>query len=299
MDDKDRKEKLLQRKAAKLVEQVSKAEERVATGPIINLIIGPKGGIGKSTVARVLIDKYRLTGDRPRIVQIDRTALLPRLYGDEVSVVHLPTAEDMRGDPLAAMIAMEPLSAAIDASLADNSPVVIDVGGGPSAAATVEYVGKSRLDAYMRQNGARAIVWLVFVADFAAMGQSAILGRALEVAFPSAKIVPVLNERSGKFGNFFPGSPRDEVWRETMALFVKGRRSLQMPAAAAGALVPLDALGMTFADFIYADEMTIGKRLGRSRAIAASLQSDVGDWFKIMWDRLDALATVDQGGNDA
>lgn len=298
MDDKDRKEERLQRKAAKLVEQVRKAEEQARTGPIIHLVIGPKGGIGKSTLARLLIDKYRLSGSPVRIVQIDRTALLPRLYGDLVSVVHLPTAEDMRGDPLAALIAMEPLSAAIDASLADNRPIVIDVGGGPSAAATVEYIGKSRLDAYLRQNGARAVVWLMFVADFAAMGQSAGLGKALEVAYPSAEIVAVLNERSGGF-RFFPGSPSDEVWRETVAPFLRGRRSVQMPAVAAGALVPFETLGMTFADIIHLDESTIAKLLGLSRAIVASLQCDVADWFEVMWGGLDAIVSADQEGRDA
>ena len=274
MNDKNRSEERLQRKAAKLVEQARKTDERARTGPVIHLVIGPKGGIGKSTYARFLIDKYRLSGSSVRIVQIDRTALLPRLYGDLVSVVHLPTAEDMRGDPLAALLAMEPLSAAIDASLADNSPVVIDVGGGPSAAATVEYIGKSRLDAYLRQNGARAVVWLMFVADFAAMGQSATLGKALEVAHPSAEIVAVLNERSGGF-RFFPGSPPDEVWRDTVAP------------------------GMTFADIINTDESEIARRLGLSRAIAASLQNDVAAWFGVMWSGLDAVASSDQGGNDA
>lgn len=298
MNDKNRSEERLQRKAAKLVEQARKTDERARTGPVIHLVIGPKGGIGKSTYARFLIDKYRLSGSSVRIVQIDRTALLPRLYGDLVSVVHLPTAEDMRGDPLAALLAMEPLSAAIDASLADNSPVVIDVGGGPSAAATVEYIGKSRLDAYLRQNGARAVVWLMFVADFAAMGQSATLGKALEVAHPSAEIVAVLNERSGGF-RFFPGSPSDEVWRDTVAPFLRGRRSLQMPAIAAGALAPFETLGMTFADIINTDESVIARRLGLSRAIAASLQNDVAAWFGVMWSGLDAVASSDQGGNDA
>lgn len=298
MNDKNRSEERLQRKAAKLVEQARKTDERARTGPVIHLVIGPKGGIGKSTYARFLIDKYRLSGSSVRIVQIDRTALLPRLYGDLVSVVHLPTAEDMRGDPLAALLAMEPLSAAIDASLADNSPVVIDVGGGPSAAATVEYIGKSRLDAYLRQNGARAVVWLMFVADFAAMGQSATLGKALEVAHPSAEIVAVLNERSGGF-RFFPGSPPDEVWRDTVAPFLRGRRSLQMPAIAAGALAPFETLGMTFADIINTDESEIARRLGLSRAIAASLQNDVAAWFGVMWSGLDAVASSDQGGNDA
>ena len=165
MNDQDRKEKRQQRKAVRLVEDARKAEERAGTGPVIHLVIGPKGGIGKSTLARLLIDKHRLTGGGVRIVQIDRTALLPRLYADLVSVVHLPGAEEMRSDPLAAMTAMEPLSAAIDASLADGVPVVVDVGGGPSAAATVEYIGKARLDAYLRNTGVRVVVWLVFVAD--------------------------------------------------------------------------------------------------------------------------------------
>jgi hypothetical protein len=296
--DKDHKEKVLQRKAARLVEQARKAEERARTAPLIHLVIGPKGGIGKSTLARLLIDKYRLTGGNVRIVQIDRTALLPKLYGELVSVVHLPSAEDMRGDPLAGMIAMEPLSVAIDASLADTAPLVVDVGGGPSASATVEYVGKTRLDAYLRKNGARVVVWLMFVADFAAMGQSAVLGRALEVAVPSAEIVPVLNERSGRF-KFFTGSSSDDVWREAVVPFLGGRRILQMPPAAAGALVPFEQLGLTFVDIINADDTAIAKRLNVSRAIGASLQGDVAAWLEVMWSGLDALVTADQGGHDA
>jgi hypothetical protein len=204
----------------------------------------------------------------------------------------------MRGDPLAGMIAMEPLSVAIDASLADTAPLVVDVGGGPSASATVEYVGKTRLDAYLRKNGARVVVWLMFVADFAAMGQSAVLGRALEVAVPSAEIVPVLNERSGRF-KFFTGSSSDDVWREAVVPFLGGRRILQMPPAAAGALVPFEQLGLTFVDIINADDTAIAKRLNVSRAIGASLQGDVAAWLEVMWSGLDALVTADQGGHDA
>ena len=272
MNDQDRKEKRLQRKAVRLVEDARKVEERARTGPIIHLVIGPKGGIGKSTLARLLIDKHRLTGGGVRIVQVDRTALLPRLYADLVSVVHLPGTEEMRSDPLAAMTAMEPLSAAIDASLADGVPVVVDVGGGPSAAATVEYIGKARLDAHLRNNGVQVMVWLVFVA--------------------------VLNERSGRF-RFFPGSSSDDVWREAVAPFLDGRRILQMPAAAAGALVPFEQLGMTFVEIINADDTDIAKRLNVSRAIAAVLQGDVANWLEIMWSGLEALATADQGGHDA
>jgi len=296
--DKDRKEKLLQRKAAKLVAHARKVEEQAKSGPTIHLVIGPKGGIGKSTLARLLIDKYRLTGGRVRIVQIDRTALLPKLYGELVSVVHLPSVEDMRGDPLAAMIAMEPLSAAIDSSLVDNAPLVVDVGGGPSASAAVEYLGKTRLDTYLRNNGARVVVWLMFVADFAAMGQSAALGNALKVAAPSAEIIPVLNERSGRF-KFFAGSSSDDVWREAVVPFLGGRRILQMPAVAAGALVPFEQIGLTFIDIINADETEIAKRLNVSRAIAAVLQGDVAAWLEVMWNGLEALESLDQGGNNA
>jgi len=299
MDDTERKEKLLQRKADKLVKQMRTAEEKAKkSGLRIYMVIGPKGGIGKTLLARLLIDKHCAAGEATRIVQIDRTPQLPDLYGNTVSVVRLPGAEALRADPLAAVVAMEPYTAAIDSSLRDGATLIVDVGGGPSAAATVEYVGKARVDAYLRQHGVRSTVFLVLLPDPAAMAQSVELGRALEVAYPSAEIVVVLNERDGKF-RFFPGSVAERVWRATVAPFLFGRRTMHMPALPAGAMPPFETLGFTFTDVINTDELTIAKRLGMSRAIAATLQGDVAMWLEAMWVAIDDVLNGDQGGSDA
>lgn len=299
MDESERKEKLLQGKATKLVKHMRAAEEKAkATKPRIFMTIGPKGGLGKTLLARLLIDKYRAGRHAVRIVQIDRTPQLPSLYGDTVSVVRLPGAEALRADPLAAVVAMEPYTAAIDASLQDGATLIVDVGGGPSASGTVEYTGKARVDSYLRQHGVRSTVFLLLLPDPAAMAQSIELGRALEVAYPSAEIVPVLNERDGKF-RFFPGSMAESAWRENVAPFAFGRQTLCMPALPAGAMPPFESLGFTFIDIINTDDASIAKRLGMSRAIAATLQGDVAAWLETMWGAIDDVLNADQGGSDA
>lgn len=299
MDDSERKEKLLQRKATKLVKQMRAAEEKAkTTKPRIFLTIGPKGGLGKTLLARLLIDKYRAGGQAVRIVQIDRTPQLPDLYGEAVSVVRLPGAEALRADPLAAVVAMEPYTAAIDSSLRDGAPLIVDVGGGPSASGTVEYTGKARVDSYLRQHGVHSTVFLLLLPDPAAMAQSIELGRALEVAYPSAEIVLVLNERDGKF-RFFPGSAAERVWRESVAPFAFGRQTLRIPALPAGAMPPFETLGFTFTDIINTNDTSIAKRLGMSRAIAATLQGDVAAWLETMWAAIDDVLNAGQGGTDA
>lgn len=299
MEDAERKEKLLQRKAAKIVKQALDAERQAKRAAVrIITVVGPKGGLGKTLAARMIIDRYRANGQPVRIVQIDRTAQLPDLYGDMVSVVRLPGAEELRAEPLAAVVALEPFADAIDATLRDGAALIVDVGGGPSATGTVEYIGKARLDAYLQQNGAQSIVFLLLLPDPAAMAQSIELGRAIEVVHPSATIVPVLNQRDGKF-RFFPGSLADQVWRDKVAPFLFGRQTLHMPALPAGALAPFETIGLTFTEIISTGDVAMGKRLGVSRAIAATLQCDVADWLKSLWPALDEILPLDPGGSDA
>jgi ATP-dependent exoDNAse (exonuclease V) alpha subunit len=60
--------------------------------------------------ARAAAHRQVLPDGQPRIVQIDRTALLAKLYGELVSVVHLPSADDTAssasGDPYVLRLAV-------------------------------------------------------------------------------------------------------------------------------------------------------------------------------------------------
>lgn len=284
-------------RAATMTKAPDKAPPTPSSSPLMATVIAPKGGVGKTLLARVAIDRHRAAGLPVRIVQIDRTPQLPDLYGPDVAVVSLPGVDAQRADPLAAIVAMEPYAEAVDATLADGCTLFTDVGGGPSASAMVDYLGKARMDAHVAGR-CRPLVFLQMVADPPTMLQSVELGRALEIAHPSARIVVVLNERDGKF-RFFPGSAADRVWRDKVAPFLDRHGRLAMPAISAGALAPFESLGLTFTDLIEAEASDLGRRLGVSRAIAATLQGDVAEWLAEMWSRLDACLPLNLGGSDA
>ncbi len=117
--------------------------------PYILTVLGPKGGAGKTLLARTAICRYRAAGISPRIVQIDKTPALPDLYGTGVIALSLPSTEAQRADPLAVVTALEPYAEAIDASLLDGRPTVADVGSGPTATAVADFIGRTRTDAHV------------------------------------------------------------------------------------------------------------------------------------------------------
>jgi len=265
--------------------------------PIIATVIGPKGGIGKTLVARAAICRYHAAGVRPRIVQIDRTPVLPALYGEEVTAVALPTAEVQRNDPLATMVALEPLSEAIDATIADGRPLVTDVGGGPSASATVEYIGKGRLDRHM-QGRARSVVIVPVTSDPSTMALSMDLAEALEQAHPSARFVCALNHRDGPF-RFFAGSAADEVQRTRVRPFIERHASITIPPIPAGALQPFETLHLRFTQMIEAEPDDLARQVGLSRTMTAVLQGDVAEWLAEVWGSFDTVLPLMTGGDDA
>ena len=267
-----------------------------ASLPTITTVIGPKGGVGKSLTSRCVICRYHAAGIVPRIVQIDRTPALSSLYGDHVVSAALPSTDEQRADPLAAMVALEPLAAAIDATMGDGRPLVTDVGSGPSAAATVEYIGKGRLDQHMKDK-ARSVVIVVMTSDPSVMSTSIDLAEALETAHPGAHFVVALNRRDGTF-RFFPGSPADEVLRRRVQPFAERHRSMTIPAIPAGALLPFEALHLPFTAIIESEPDVLARRLGMSRTLAAVLQGDVGEWLSLVWGELDEILPLQTGGSN-
>lgn len=262
--------------------------------PTLASIIAFKGGVGKTLFARTAICRFLAAGVTPRIVQIDRTPALPALYGEAVIALGLPSAEAQRADPLATLRALEPLGEAIEASLNDGRPLVNDVGGGQFAAAVVETIGRSRLDAHVADR-AHSVVFVPVVAEPATMAQGVDLVERVEQAYPSARIVPILNLRDGEF-RFFPGSAADDAMKQRVRPMLERHAPLELPAIPAGALAPFDAHHMTFTALIEAEPVELARRLGVSRLMAATLQGDVAQWLASVWGALDAILPVARGG---
>jgi hypothetical protein len=261
-----------------------------AVRPSVSLTLGYKGGCGKTLFARAAICRYIAAGVSPRIVQIDKTPALPALYGEGVVALSLPGMEAQRADPLATLMALEPFEGAVNATLADGRPLVTDVGSGQFTGAVVEMIGKGRVDSHVAKR-ANAFVFIPLVAEPGTMELAVDLAKLVEQALPSARIVPVMNHRDGRF-HFFQGSAADGVMKKRVQPMLERHAPVELPAIPAGALAPFDAHNLTFVSLIEAEPIDLARRLGVSRLIAATLQGDVAQWLAEVWAALDAVLPI-------
>jgi hypothetical protein len=269
-----------------------------ARKPRVFITLGPKGGVGKSFACRALIDLLSTMGGELRIVQVDKGRLLPDLYPETTVVVHVPSGDEMRANPLAAIAAFAALEAALEACIGDGADLVIDVGAAQNARIFVEFLAKARLDAYLAGYGIRAVALLLMTAEPSAMSQSVDLAEVVAAVHPSAEIVVALNERDGNF-SFRPGTQAHRVWSEQVEPLLANRSQVTIPAMAAGAWPFFEGHGLTFREIVEADERALAKRIGESRAIAATLQGDVSEWVEVVWSALAPLVAESMGGVDA
>lgn len=266
--------------------------EPAAELPTIVHTLGPKGGIGKTTVARLVIDGCIAAGRSVSIVQIDRAPTLPTLYPEITTTIMAPSAEDLRVDPLSAVRVFEPLDQAVGEVAASGGVLVVDVGAGHNTGALLHFIGRSRFDSHLGHHQVKAVALAVTTADSSAMTQTASVIDDLVKVYPSAEIVPVLNTFGGSF-RFVTGSPAQKCFAERIQPALKGRRHMSLPAVAEGAWPLFEAVGMTFTDAMTASEDELMARLGLSRAVAVAVRGDVADFLAEVWPRLGAIVGFD------
>lgn len=260
--------------------------------PTVVYSLGPKGGIGKSTVGRLTTDGCIAAGRPVLIAQVDRAPTLPALYSELTTTVVAPSAEDLRADPLASVRVFEPLEAMIEEIVKSNGVLVIDVGVGHNTNALLHFISRSRFDRHLAEKGVKVVALAVTTADNSAMLQTAAMIDDLMQVHPSAEIVPVLNAYGGSF-RFTATSPANKTFSERIKPALKGRRHLQLPAVAEGAWPLFESAGMTFTEAVLATDEQLMERLSLSRAMAVAVQADVSDFLAHVWPRLGAIVGFD------
>jgi hypothetical protein len=260
--------------------------------PTIVYSLGPKGGVGKSTLARLVIDGCMAAGRKVLIAQVDRAPTLPTLYPESTTSIAAPSAEDLRVDPLAAVRSFEPLDQAVGKIAASGGVLVVDVGAGHNTSALLHFIRRSRFDSHLAQHQVKAVAFAITTADGSAMTQTASVIGDLTLVHPSAEIVPILNAYGGSF-RFVVGSPAQKCFAERIQPALKGRRHLLLPAVAEGAWPLFEAAGMTFIEAMMATEDELMARLDMSRAVAVAVRSDVSDFLAEVWPRLGAIVGFD------
>lgn len=265
--------------------------------PALIFVGSDKGGIGKSFITALAADLLDIAGVKPRIVQIDEQERLPGLYPDRVTTVSLASMDDVRRDPGAIVAAFDPLYAAIERTIADSIPTIIDIGG-PQQTAVEEYCALVDLDADLVEAGINGI-WLVpATAEPEAMRGAVRTEAAIARVLPSIRRALVLNERDGNF-RFYPGSPADRIWTLELKPLTEKIASARLAAIAPGSWAPFEAAGKRFIDVVAADILEIQRWTGRSRPAAKVLRGDVAFFLSAAQEALGDLIGLKCGGRDA
>jgi Mrp family chromosome partitioning ATPase len=268
-----------------------------ATPPSLIFVGSDKGGIGKSFVSALAADLLDVAGIVPRIVQIDDQERLPTLYPERVTTVSLASMDDVRRDPGAIVAAFDPFYAAIERTIADRVPTIVDIGG-PQQTAVEEYCGLVDLDADLADAGLNA-VWLVpATAEPEAMRGAVRTEGAIARVLPFVRRALVLNERDGGF-RFYPGSPADRIWSSELKPVIEAITTARLPAIAPGSWAPFEAAGKRFVDVVAAEIPEIQRWTGRSRPAAKVLRGDVAFFLSAAQDALGDLIGLDRGDTDA
>jgi hypothetical protein len=270
----------------------------ISASPLSLIFIGSdKGGIGKSFVSALVADLLDVAGIAPRIVQIDEQERLPALYPDRVTTVSLASMDDVRRDPGAIVAAFDPLYGAIERTIADRVPTIVDIGG-PQQTAVEEYCSLVDLDADLVEAGINA-VWLVpATAEPEAMRGAVRTNAAIARVLPSVRRTLVLNERDGNF-RFYPGSPADRIWSAELKPLTEAVASARLPAIAPGSWAPFEAAGKRFVDVVAADIPEIQRWIGRSRPAAKVLRGDVAYFLAAAQEALGDLIGLGRDGSNA
>lgn len=267
-----------------------------ASPPSLIFVGSDKGGIGKSFITALIADLLDVAGVVPRIVQIDEQERLPALYPGRVTTVSLASMDDVRRDPGAIVAAFDPLYAAIERTIADRIPTIVDIGG-PQQTAIEEYCGLVDLDADLVEAGL-STVWLVpATAEPEAMRGAVRTDSAIARVLPSVRRALILNERDGSFRHY-PGSPADRIWTAELEPLAVTLASPRIPAIAPGSWAPFEAAGKRFVDVVAAEIPQIQRWTGRSRPASKVLRGDVAFFLSAAQESLGDLIGLDRGGHD-
>lgn len=249
------------------------ANAKRSASPKLIFVGSDKGGVGKSFLTSLVCDLLEVAGATARIVQIDEQDRLPALYPDRVVTVPLARLDEVRRDPSAIVTAFDPLYAAIERTMADGVPTIVDIGG-PQQAAIEEYCALVDLDADLVAAGLPTF-WLVpATAEPEAMRGAVRTIGAVGRVLPSLGRIVVLNERDGPF-RYYPGSPADRLWRGDLEPLTRSIDTIALPAIAPGSWQPFETAGKRFVDVVAAEIPEIQAWTGRSRPAAKVLRGDV------------------------
>lgn len=266
---------------------------------------GLKSAIGKTTGARLLADLFEVTGQNWRGISVDRSERLPLLYPDKISQINLPMNSEGRLDPYARTRAFAALDDAIDKVAVDGSALLIDVGSGEYPHALLDHAARARLTPLLARRGMRFTALIVTTIDVMVMSDVPRLVEAVQSALPNARIVVVLNERSGPFV-FAKDTEAEKVWARALKPVLHKHSGVTIPALPPGCWdrfedqrLRFSEVGLLDPETSEADEKQLIGWTRETRSLAVSRHGDVAGWLHDAWTALSPLVADEPAQGDS
>lgn len=284
-----------------------KPNTEVGRGGEIYASYGLKSGVGKSTLIRCAADLMDATGRPWAGVSVDRSERLPDRYPDKFVRVQLPTDRDGRLDPYARTRAFAPWDAEIERLAKSGGVRLFDLGSGEYPGATLEHVGRARQASLLKRHAISFTALVVATADAIMLADVPHLADAILDVLPDARIVIVLNEKSGPF-RFAKASEAQKVWTRDVEPLLAKFTNFTIPAMPPGTWDPYEDQGLRFSEVALLDpENNLGDEqkliawAREPRSLAIARQGDVAEWLHGVWQALSPVManTADKGGNHA
>lgn len=248
--------------------------------PLLVIVAGEKGGVGKTLTSLALVDIFRLHDAPLQVLQIDQQARLSRALGGEVTTIRVD-GKLARRDPASAARAYTPIYDAVEQIGSAAPSVLVDVGANEGTGFS-QWLGLVDLAADVEEWGTRVLVVAPFVAESEAIRQAGNTTRMLLEQLPTADLLLLENERDGRIVELHPACDASKAYVRQIAPLKRRARGLSMPMIEAGSWRPFEAAGCRPLDVVAMSVAQVMEVTGLPRAEAKIVRGDVAAWFAVL-----------------
>jgi hypothetical protein len=250
-------------------------------------IMNGKGGVGKSTLAQVLIEYLIYKLCQPLVVQVDAQARLAELNNFPVTSV-TSSPETVRANPGEQLTRFAVITDRAEEGGFADRPVLVDIGANEDQNFAF-WAAQCELDADLEEFGLQPVIFFVFTAEQEAIEKAAEAVDAAKRAFPSARIVLVENQRFGSIAQLHLASAARKVFDQRLYPATVNAAYITMPRIAGDSYARFEPHRISFSRAVQMSPAEITAVTGLQRADAKICRGDVALFLAAMFEQFDTI----------
>lgn len=259
---------------------------KIAIRKIFAAIMNGKGGVGKSTLAQILIEYWLFKLLDPLVVQVDAQARLSELNSFEITSV-ASTPELMRANPAEQLSRFAVIMDKAEAGSQIAQPVLIDIGANEDQNFAY-WAQQCELSFDLEEFGIQPVVFIVFTAEQEAIDKAIEGVRAAQRAFPTGLVVLVENQRFNAIDQLHPASSARQAFDRLMEA-APSASYIVMPKIVGDSYARFEPHRLAFSKVVQMTPAEITAVTGLPRADAKICRGDVAFFLGSMFQQLDGL----------